>query len=409
MKNLIKHKQVDKIYATGFICLLLRLLFTASNLIETVTIIDSGLLFIFIVAMIWILVNQRMTKGKAVIVVIIGMICVYSYYKVHYYYLITTFLCMAASKNINLKYTLKWSCKIKIVYLSIHVFLYIIISIIQPNLIQYVYRDGVRRHYFFVSHANTFSMYLMWTIFEYLYLKYDVITRKQILYIWFIDMCLNYFSDSSTNMIIVTIVLSLVALKKRYPKTEIKWVHFAVKYGYFFCSIFFCGITICYQYFNGILKVIYNFLDDLLTRPLIYGAHVYSNYGITLFGKILNFPEKIFWNGYWFDFVGCDNTYIWCMLCYGSIYLVILSILFFLVEKKLSDIELIITLAYILYSITENYVINAVFCFPIILLGHYMLQTKVKTRVKTENFILKKQVNKKSLYSNICIILNVWR
>ena len=97
------------------------------------------------------------------------------------------------------------------------------------------------------------------------------------------------------------------------------------------------------------------------------------------------------------------------MLCYGSIYLVILSILFFLVEKKLSDIELIITLAYILYSITENYVINAVFCFPIILLGHYMLQTKVKTRVKTENFILKKQVNKKSLYSNICIILNVWR
>lgn len=372
MNNQIMNHNTDTVYTVGFICLLLRLLLHYSNLFFIPELLSSLLLALFVVCMLWVLINRPMKETEFIVIAVAGAICVYSYVKMHNYYVISTYLCMAASKEIDLKAVLKWSYQIKAFLLILHIIVYIIIYLTNPNSIEYVYRlDGSIRHSFLLSHSNTFSMFLMWTFFEYIYVNYDKIGKKSIGLIFVLDMCLNYFADSNTNMILITMVLVFVSLNKMNPNKELKVLYLFAKFGYALMGILFCSITVAYQYLSGELLELYLRFNEFLTGRLIHGAYVYSKYGFTLFGKNLYLPLKDYWQGYWFNGIACDNSYIWYMVSFGTFFMMVIAVLFFVTSRRFTDVEIIMACAYILYSITENYVTNAIFCFPLIFIAQY--------------------------------------
>ena len=401
MGNLILKYDVDKMYTFGFISLLIRLFFSYSDLLQIPGVVDMLLLLVFVACMLLVLIDEKLTGLQFFAVVITGAVCIYSYNKMDNYYLLATYFCMVASKNINLKYVLGWSYKVRVFMLTFHVAVYIFTLINNPNSLAYVYRDGVLRHSFFLSHANTFSMFLIWTIFEYLYVNYEKLTVRSMILVAVINASLNYFTLSTTNTIISVVVLLVILLDKLRPKWEMRSVRKFVKYAFAILSLFFCMITIYYRKFGGSLLLLYNSLNDFFTGRLIYGAYMYEKYGATFFGQTLKLRQNDYWNGYWFNGIACENAYIWHLVSFGVIYLLLLAFLFFAVADKVSRQDTIFLGVYILYAVTELYVTNAVLCFSLILLAQYAFQLdysdKFQLRIRIRK--LKKKAKEDKLES----------
>ena len=286
-----------------------------------------------------------------------------------------------------MKYVLNWSYKVRAFLLTVHVAAYIFTLLRNPDSIEYVYRDSVLRHSFFFSFSNTFSMFLIWTIFEYLYVNYEQLTLQSLIIVTAIDASLNYFTLSTTNTIISVVVLLLILFNKLFPEWKMGAVRWFVKYAYMILSVFFCLITVYYRKLSGSLMEIYNWLDDFFTGRLIYGAYMYEKYGATFFGQTFKLRQNDYWNGYWFNGIACDNTYLWHLVSFGVVFLVILSVLFFAVAGKVKRQDAIFLSVYILYAVTEIYVTNAVLCFSLIVLAQYAFQLDF-----TDKFQIKLQV-----------------
>ena len=86
-------------------------------------------------------------------------------------------------------------------------------------------------------------------------------------------------------------------------------------------------------------------------------------------GQSVSFGEKTYWRGYWFDVISCDNTYVWAFVNFGLIYMLLIGAGFFVISKKTTTAQQILITSYTLYGIMEAYILNAMFCFPVLFIG----------------------------------------
>lgn len=122
--------------------------------------------------------------------------------------------------------------------------------------------------------------------------------------------------------------------------------------------------------------MLYNTLDEMLSNRLMYGSYTIETYGISMAGRTLSFPPKVYWDGHWIDGIIFDNFYLWLYLLYGSVYLVILSIVFFKQTPKMSNMEKVLLIITFTYALSEKYVIEAAVCFPLLLIGKLIYTPK---------------------------------
>ena len=103
---------------------------------------------------------------------------------------------------------------------------------------------------------------------------------------------------------------------------------------------------------------------------MLYGACAYNISGISWIGKRITYiNQKTYWNGNWFDGMVFDNTYILFFVSYGYIALLFLALLFIKSGKYTTKEDKIMLIACAVYTMMENYVLNSIFCFAIVILG----------------------------------------
>lgn len=370
--------RAERYYLAAYIVILIRLLCENSNLIVFGDTSKNILTCVFALFMLLAAMTEGLTRVQWIAVSVLLLIFLYSYTRMGYFFLLVSLLCMVTIKKTNLKTILTWSCAIKASYLAIHVFCYIITYILKPDSIEYVYRDGTARHYFFVSHANTFSMFLLWTIIEYIYIRHDKLKIPDYLILLSIDLGIDFFTDSNSNRIAIVLLTAFLLIEKTCPCWKAHGLRWFVKYGYAILGIFFSIITIMYPYLNGGAKIAFDALDMFFTGRLKLGAYAYHIGGATFFGQRLPEYALEFWKGIWFSKVTCENTYIWMLVSNGIIYIILFFLLFFFTADYMSPFELSVCSIYILYSIMENYVINVVLCFAPLIAAKYVLNMMTK-------------------------------
>lgn len=369
-------KQKTNVYIFAFSLILIKALINASNIISIPPILDELLGITFMVCCVGIFLAERYTKIQLIAILCIGVCCLFTYVKAQYYYLITSFLAIITIKNVDLKKVLTCSYWIKGIYLIFHVSLYVAMTWLSPDMIQYAYRaEGTARVFFFVSHPNTFTMFLTWMMLEYIYVNYEKICKKTIILMMIISLVAKHYTDSNAGTIVLLLVCAYTLVDKYGLQLFKKSVRQIAKYGFGICSVFFVVITMFYQQFTGILLEMYNLINQFFTGRLIYGAYVFSEYGSSFFGRTLTFPDKVEFAGHWFDFISCDNTYIWFFVCYGTLYLILLSWLFYKTSERAATKDCLFIAAFCIYGCMEAYVINAAFCFPLLLIGKYIFKT----------------------------------
>ena len=118
----------------------------------------------------------------------------------------------------------------------------------------------------------------------------------------------------------------------------------------------------------------------MFTGRLLFGAVAYDEKGFSLIGKLVEFPEKQYWNGHWIDGMIFDNSYIWLFISYGVVYLILISLAFIVYSRYMTNLEKIYVVAYALYTLMEIYVINTALVFPLLIVGYYMTNAEARRR-----------------------------
>lgn len=394
-----------------YTCALLLLAFkniTDSSIIMKKPVFLDDLIIVLFTGIIGVkIITQRYTLFKFVFSIVLFCLCLYTCIKCYYFYLYFTALLFIAIQDVDLEKALNIVWKFKAFLISIHVIAYMAAFILNPYSVPYSYRNGVQRMTFYQGHANTFSMYICWISMEFLYSNFKKLTPLKLGVVWFINYFFYIFCDSNTALTIITmasILIYISMLKNDFSKYYEWLIKIFSKYLYAFLSIFF--VTIIIGYVNGLFSGVFEILDQMFTGRLLYGAVAYDLKGLSIFGKVAAFDDKIFWRGHWIDGMIFDNCYIWMIVCYGIVYLVLISLASIVFNSQMDIRDRIFIILYSLYTIMEAYVMNAAICFPLLIFGIYFTKKKKsKTSIMMNRLSKKEQrINEsQSKYYNTCL------
>lgn len=344
-------------------------------------IVDSFFIMSFMGLIFWKMSKQSYNKWQLCLFVPLMILCVISCIKMSFFYLIFTVFSIIGIQDVDLMCTMKKSCKLKIIILLVHIVAYIGCMFVAPSLVTYSYRTvGEPRYTFFLGHANTAGMYILWAVIELWYAFYNKLSVLQIWLLWSFILITYFFTDSNTGMIVGTAVAIMLTVVKYSGKREHKIIKLFAKYLFAVFSALFIVTTVSFTKLTGGLLIAFKVFDKMLTGRLMYGACAYDLKGFSFIGKQLIFPRKFYWHEKWMDTMVFDNGYIWLFVSYGLVFMILISLGFMLINKRLTTLDAIMVVAYCLYGVMENYILNSVLCFPILLIGKYIFEEKKGAR-----------------------------
>lgn len=392
-----KNKEFNQqLFDYGVLILIIKNICDSSNIFGgRPEIVDSIFILSFLGLLVWKMAKQVYTKWQVCLLVPLMILCVISCVKMSFFYLIFTIFSIVGIQDVDLECTMKKSSKLKIYILLIHIIVYFACMVVAPSLVTYSYRTvGEPRYTFFLGHANTAGMYILWAIIEFWYAFYNKISVIQIWLLWSLILITYVFTDSNTGMIVGTIVALMLTVVKCSKSQEHRIIKFFAKYLFAIMSMLFILTTVVYTKLSGGLLIAYKIFDKMLTGRLMYGACAYDLKGFSIIGKQLIFPRKFYWHEKWMDTMVFDNGYIWLFVSYGLVFMILIALGFMLINRRITTLDAIMVVAYCLYGVMENYILNSVLCFPILLIGKYIYEDKrnVPKRIK--------YINRRKMLSN---------
>lgn len=366
-----------QIYTIAVMAMLLRLLFTYSAIIYPVipNIVLNGFYAVFVLLLIYkIVFMQQYSRNHLVFIAVFMLSVIISFSYTKFATLVYTALFIVAMQNVDLKKVISCTYKFKAVFLLFHTICYFVIYITDPSRIEFDYRlgdtSGMARHNFMLGHANVAAMLVVWTILEYIFVNYDRITKKNILFLWLINLFFKMYTDSNSSIILVTLVSVMVVISKDYKEATQRFIDLMSKYLFLFFFIFSALACMMYTSLSGALLELWNVINEFFSGRLLYGACAYDLSGISIVGKKLSYYfEKIYWRGYWIDGMVFDNVYVLFFVLYGCATLAVFVYMIIKANKYMTIEEKIVIIAFSAYSMMETYVLNSAFCFAIVILG----------------------------------------
>ena len=393
-KNRELHQQL---FDYGVLILIIKNVCDSSEILNArPEIVDTLFILSFLGLIGWKLTTQRYKVWQICLLIPLILLCGYSCIRMNFFYLVFTVLSISGIQDVDLKVTMSKSAKFKLLLMGMHAIIYFTCMRIAPSMVTFSYREaGAARYTFFMGHANTFSMYMLWAVLETWYAYYEKLSVKIIWLWWFLLWIVYYYTNSNTGMIVGTSCAVFITITKLVQKKEIKFFNFLSGYLFPIFSALFITTSVIYTKISGGLLEAYKAFDKMLTGRLMYGACAYDMKGFSIIGKQLVFPRKFFWFDRWMDGMVFDNSYIWLFVSYGVVFMILISIGFWCIRKRLTTIEAIMVSSYCIYGVMENYILNCVLCFPILFVGKYIFSNKIKAKPRVRAIYHRKKLTPK--------------
>lgn len=360
MKN--KITKLEFCYYLPILLLALKTWLFISTIISTTTFFNITLtIIISFLFMIKIFLTKTNFK-EMIVILFISLFVLVSSYKVDNYDLFLNFLAIVASKNVDIKKTIKLLLKINLIMLFIHLFYSLIIYFIEPSKLVYYLDDGIKRYTLFTRHPNYLGATFFWCLCGYIYTHFN--SKKNYILIIIIGI-FSYFINGSKTSLLAFFMLFLFLLLKKFLKVEtLKKVVCCTYVILIIFSFFYMTNFYNAKYSNMLSK-----LDSYLTNRVRYSAIAYENYGITFFGNKINTNESTILNENYINKLIIDSFYVSCFVEYGCLYLVLILISIFKVKNRLDLKELIFLELFIIICFTERYTIYCILAFPLLFFG----------------------------------------
>lgn len=378
-KNCMKNKYVVSVRDISLILLTLKSLYGFSlfyynELVDNILLIGAlglGILVMF---------NKGYTVKQLVCYVAIGICLFVSCMLVGEWYLLITYVSIVLIADTNFDSAVRVICHTQFAYLFINILISIPFYSIDRDLVVTDYYGEIRWH-FMMSHPNVFSMVYMAVAIEWLWLNWRKTDfRKIIVWCSAIFLC-YYFTRADVILLIVAIVIIALIDNKYLHKVY----ELIAKYGILALTGVSFFMTYCYCNNVGIISIFVQWLDIILSRRIAILAMTMSLNKVRLF----DFGMKTF-EGYnqqfqIFGVKAIDNAYFSIIYNYGFVYIILLSVLFFLIARNHNKKANMLLVIFIMYGFIEGQIVISLI-FPTLLLISLLIGKKNNSFLKTESY-----------------------
>ena len=283
-----------------------------------------------------------------------------------------SYFAIVALQDVPMHRCLKVMLFTSVALLLLHFLAYWIIYYFRPEMITLSYRDGRARHAFFFVHPNAFSMVVMWSVAEYLYLKFDRLRFRNAVILFAIIIVTYYLTMTRTVVILAAVTIIGTFVVKRTSGVVNWFVRAFAKYGFAFFSAFFIVVSVYFFSFDGMVKTVVTYLDKLISNRIVLGALADKLYGLTLLGQEIQYGA-IKWDPiYRMNELALDIGYHKVAFELGLFYTGLFSTALFLSARKLPIKECFFIGVYLIFACSESYITNAILCFPLLFVAEAM-------------------------------------
>lgn len=367
---LIKMPKVKTFLDLGLLIFTLKTGFDISAILPSFGIIDTLVVVLGLGSLFLAILQQGYSIKTLFTYALIAILSLCSTYLSGQSVIIVTVVTIMAIRRTDISKVIvkirKWSTAFLFVHTLIFFFL---VAIGRCNFFSIDLQGRIRASFGFV-HANTFSIYFFNILLGWIWENFDKLTGKEILKIWLLETISFLLTNSKTSYFCAGVFLVLLVMLKS-KKLSSKGINvLAAGIVPALSAIFYC-VYILWLKGNAFIYL----LDTALTGRIELGAYALRKYGVSTIGQKIEYGV-LTWTPEWkLNYFTLDCTYTCLWMNIGWIWIVILSICFFLLsQKKDSRISLFIIM-WALYAISEVHGLNGYLCFPIFLIA-YLLQDK---------------------------------
>lgn len=341
-----------------------------SNIININTKVYYALTAVSFMLFLFNMFNQKYTLKKLVIIIVLGLISLYTSYKLNTLLFMINFMAMISIENTDIKKIVKIDLIIKLFYILLHMTLYFInysiYSLGIVDAVKFTENIGIRNSMFFTG-PNAMAGLVFWLVIDYLYLNQNKkIYFKSLICIIPILLC-YLFTKSRTFIIVYILYLTLLTFKKIFKKSD-KLINIIFKYIPDILFITMLLIVSNYSLFINKFNMVITQINTLLSSRLTYSVRAYNYYGFNLLTNTssINLEQKFI----------IDNFYIRSVVSYGVIIFLIISIITKMVAKKATSFEKIIIIIMYIYLFCELFAFDCGKTIGMLLLAYLLYRKK---------------------------------
>lgn len=372
----VRVPKIKKLIDLGVLLFVLKTGFDVSGILPHNVLFDNIFIIVGLSSMIFTILQQGYSVKVLFVYALVTVLSLCSTIISGQSVIVITVVTILAIRGLDFSITIRkvriWSTW----FLCIHTFYFIILYLLGKVQLFMVDGAGRVRAAFGFGHANSFSIYIFNIILMWVWEKYDDLSLKDILKIALLGIILFELTDSKTSFLCMLVLLVLLTFVL-YRKLPIGWINTTAKW-------IFPGLSVFYLFsYRLFLKgnMIIQLLDKMLTGRIMLGAYALEKCNLSFIGQKMNFGS-VAWTPEWkLNYFTLDCTYTSMWVNIGWIWIIVLSVCFYMLGKRKEIKTSVFIIMWSLYAITEVHGMDAYLCFPILMVST-LLNDRYKGSVK---------------------------
>lgn len=357
----------------SIILYILKVLYNLSTIMY-IDLIDNILLALALAFSVAELLVRRYRPRNLIITFGGALLCFWSSYINGNYSICITYFMIVMLMNIDIEWFINCLYKMQKWFVGIHLCYSVVAMLYDKTMVYKTYSDGIR-FLFCTKHPNIFSLIIVSIIIMWFWCNFNKkIKLKSIVFVSLV-MLSTYFFTGTDGVLINFVLLLFVLMARKYNLIN-EFFYISAKYGVPIMGFMTVLLGYLYNASSGVVLQMVRTLDVILSRRIAMFSFAQSLNSIKLFASKVNL-----YKGYNFEYglsgFNLDNVYIALLLNYGLIYLIIISVAFWiLANKKNIKINFFITV-FAMYGFIEAQIMVAAI-LPTIALISVLFHKNVK-------------------------------
>lgn len=340
--------------------------------------------------------KNKINSAKLVFIFLFGIYSLVATIIMEKFFFIINYFLIISLKDINLKKIIKIDLYVKMIFLLLHVIIFVILySLNNPIAVNAISNIGGRvRCTLLLTHGNIAAELILWTMIDYFYiiLKENKLNNKRVFFLTIFMILVYFITKSRTTLIIYIIFIALLYIYRLKKMSRI--INFFSRYGFEFLFVLSILSSLLYGFsFKSIGK-----LNEVLSGRVYYSYIEIKDNGVTILPKEISYGE----NNY------IDNFYVKVVLEYGLLYALLTSVLIkFMKKNDDNNFEKIILMIFFINLVTEYSIIIIGNSIVLLILGNELIKDNInKNSIKKHNEENKRNVIEMKMVSAIIITHN---
>ena len=322
------------------------------------------------------IIFTKYSKKQLIVIAVFGLISLYITYILDNYMFIINFLAIVGIKDIKMNNVVKIDIIVKLFFLLFHTIIYFYDYLCNyENVVgTFVYTKAYGiRHSLYFSHPNTAAGITIWLAIDMLYISKNI--SKTYIISTLIILFYYYFTVSRTSIIVYILFSLLLLLNNKKPEYFNKKTNFILKYLIDILAIGSIVLVLIPTVINN--SNIIEYIDKILSKRLYFSQWALDLYGFNL---LPNAETSILDKA-----LIVDNFYIRCLVSYGFITHLMLSIKYKLLPKNIKNMDRIILMLLPFYLFNELFCYNIGRAIPLLILANALFNNKENGETNAKN------------------------